>query len=218
MKVILKVDHPKLGDAGDIVDVRRGYANNYLFPRDYAIRATSGAIEDSKAIAQARMKREASNISAAQAQKEALAAKTIATKVRSSADGTLYGSIGKRNVAQLIKDQLGITINYKNVDMDRPIKQTGDHEIAIKLHRDVAGMVTIAVEGDIDPKELAALEEKQAKEAAEQEAKAKAKEAKKAEATSEEAPPAATVTDDADGDVATAETDATEEPSEETEA
>lgn len=191
MQIILKADVPNLGDAGQVVEVRRGYANNYLLPKGLAILATGGAIKDAELMARSRARREAGDIATAEGQKAALEAKPLTTSVKAGVDGTLYGSVGKRNIAELIEKQHGISVNYKLIGTDRPIKTTGEHEIPVRLHRDVHATVILVVEGDVDAAELAAhkaAQEAAAFEKAEQEraAKEQAEEAAE-EAAAEEA-------------------------------
>ena len=183
MQIILKADVPNLGDAGDVVDVRRGYANNYLLPKGLAILATGGALKDAELMARSRARREAGNIATAETQKSTLEGTPLKTTVKAGVDGTLYGSVGKRNIADLIAQQHGITVNYKLIGTDRPIKTTGEHEIPVKLHRDVDAVVTLVVEGDVDADELAAHKAEQERLAFEKaEAERAAQEAADAEA------------------------------------
>lgn len=186
MQIILKADVPNLGDAGDVVDVRRGYANNYLLPKGLAILATGGALKDAELMARSRARREAGNIATAQTQKTTLEAKPLTTTVKAGVDGTLYGSVGKRNIAELIEQQHGIVVNYKLIGSDRPIKTTGEHEIPVRLHRDVSAVVTLVVEGDVDAAELAAHKAEQERLAFEKaEAERAAQEAEASEAAAE---------------------------------
>ena len=154
MKVILKQDVEKLGDAGDIVDVADGYANNYLVPRSLAMRATKGAVADAKAIGQARQKREAKTIADAEAQKATIDTKRIQIPAKAGSDGTLYGSVGNAIIAKAATEQLGIPVDRRRVPLDRPIKQVGEHEVAVRLHRDVTATLKVLVirgEGSADP-------------------------------------------------------------------
>ncbi len=115
MKVILKQDVDKLGDAGDIVDVADGYGNNYLMPRGLAMRASRGAVADATAIRAARAKREARNLEEAQSQKALLEARTVSITAKAGEDGTLYGSVGNREIAEAITAQLGVTVDRRRI-------------------------------------------------------------------------------------------------------
>ncbi len=102
MKVILKQDVDNLGDAGEIVDVAAGYGNNYLVPRGLAMRATRGAVADAEAIARARRKREARNLAEAEEQRERLETGRVTIPANAGEDGTLYGSVGNREIAEAL--------------------------------------------------------------------------------------------------------------------
>src|SRR5688572_19178297 len=98
MKIILKQDVPNLGGAGDIVDVADGYGNNYLLPRNLAMRATKGAVADAEFIRSARSKREARTLGDAAAVKARLERKPVQISAKAGEDGTLFGSVGNTAV------------------------------------------------------------------------------------------------------------------------
>lgn len=148
MQVILKSYVDTLGDAGDIVDVANGYANNFLIPQNLAMRATKGAVADAQALRRSRLKREAVEISEAEEVAKGLTGRTFVITATAGEDGTLYGSVGKRDVAEVVTDGTGIDVDSKKVDLDRPIKQVGKHEVSVKLHREVSVLITIDVVAD----------------------------------------------------------------------
>lgn len=148
MKVILKGYVDNLGDAGDIVDVANGYANNYLIPQNLAMRATKGAVADSEALKRARAKREAVEIAEAQEVAKGLEGRVLVIQATAGEDGTLYGSVGKQDVAEALLSTTGVEVDRKRVELDRPIKQVGQHEVSVKLHREVAVTVTVDVIAD----------------------------------------------------------------------
>lgn len=182
MKIILKQDVDNLGDAGEIVEVANGYAQNYLIPQNLAMRATKGALADAQALSRARLKREAGNIAAAEEQREALQARPLAIVAKAGVDGTLYGSVGKRDIAALITDKTGIPIDHKKMPLERPLKTVGQHAVEVRLHREVTAEVVIDVVGD-----TADAETKAAAAAAEAERKAAEAEKKAAEADATDA-------------------------------
>ncbi|HWB72561.1 MAG TPA: 50S ribosomal protein L9 [Egibacteraceae bacterium] len=145
MKVILKRDVDNLGGAGDIVDVADGFGNNYLVPRGLAMRATKGAVEDAAAIRQARQKREARNLEEAEQLKARIESAAVTIPARAGEDGTLYGSVGNREVAEAVKAQLGIAIDRRRIPMERPFKELGEHETAVRLYEDVTATVRVEV-------------------------------------------------------------------------
>lgn len=145
MKVILKRNVDKLGQAGDVVDVADGYGNNYLMPRGLAMRATNGAMRDAEAMRQARIKREERSQAEAQETRSRLESSTITIRAKAGEDGTLYGSVSNRDVAAAIAEQLGVRIDRKRMPMERPLKRTGYHTVNVKLHPEVSADVSVEV-------------------------------------------------------------------------
>ena len=145
MKVILKQDVDRLGDAGEIVTVADGYANNFLVPRNLAMKATRGAVADAEAIRSARVKREAKTLGELQEVKTRLEATTVRIEAKAGEDGTLYGSVGTTAVADAIRAASGVTVDKRKISLDKPIKHTGELELQIKLHRDLVATVKVEV-------------------------------------------------------------------------
>lgn len=145
MKVILKRNVDKLGQAGDVVDVADGYGNNYLMPRGLAMRATNGAMRDAEAMRQARIKREERSQAEAQETRSRLESSTVTIRAKAGEDGTLYGSVSNRDVAAAIAEQLGVKIDRKRMPMERPLKRTGYHTVNVKLHPEVSADVAVEV-------------------------------------------------------------------------
>ena len=148
MQVILKAYVDNLGDAGDIVTVANGYANNFLIPQNLAMRATKGAVADAEALRRSRIKREAVEIAQAEEVAKGLSGRVLVITATAGEDGTLYGSVGKKDVAEAVVNGTGIQVDSKKVELDRPIKQVGQHQVGVKLHREVVAMVTIDVVAD----------------------------------------------------------------------
>ncbi len=145
MRVILKRDVDNLGGAGDIVDVADGYGNNYLVPRGLAMRATRGAVKDAQAIRQARQRREARSLEEAGELKARLESAVVTIVARAGEDGTLYGSVGNRDVAEAVRAQLGVPVDRRRIPMERPIKQLGEHQTNVRLYGDVTATIRVEV-------------------------------------------------------------------------
>ncbi len=144
IQVILQQDVDKLGQSGDLVRVRPGFARNYLLPRQLAVPATSAAvhrIEHEKAVAMAR---------AEKAKKEARDAASklsaIALKITQKAgeDGRLFGSVTVKDIVAALKAQ-GHEIDRRKIDLPEPIKTTGSFEIRITLVSDVVATLKVEV-------------------------------------------------------------------------
>jgi large subunit ribosomal protein L9 len=148
MKIILKQDVPNLGDAGEIVDVADGYGNNYLMPRGLAMRVTKGAVADAEAISRTRRKREAKTLAEAEERKAALEARQVIVAANAGEDGTLYGSIGTTAIAKAVRDQLGVPVDRRRINLERPLKELGEHEIPVRVHRDLRATIKVVVARD----------------------------------------------------------------------
>jgi len=145
MKVILKQDVENLGDAGETVDVADGYGNNYLMPRGMAMRVTKGAVADADAIARSRRKREARTRAEAEERRAGLERRPITVTANAGEDGTLYGSIGTTLIAKAASEQLGIPVDRRRIVLQRPLKELGEHTVAVRVHRDVSATLRVVV-------------------------------------------------------------------------
>ena len=144
MKVILRKDHEKLGTVGAVVEVKDGFARNFLIPQGIAYSATDGnmrPLEEEKKQAERR------------AQKQQKSATTLATelekvsvtlKMKVGEDEKLFGSV----TAQMIADELkakGIDVDKRIIDIEEPIKALGIYSVKVRLHHDVSGQVKVWV-------------------------------------------------------------------------
>jgi len=145
MKLILTADVNDLGKRGDVVDVADGYARNFLLPRSYAVKATSGALEQAEAVREARIEAERK----AKEEAETIATQLVGSRVVIAAqagdEGQLYGSVGVGDVVEGIKRFTGIELTRSQVELEEPIKAIGLHEIQIKAHPDVEFPLTLDV-------------------------------------------------------------------------
>jgi len=144
MKVILLERVEKLGQMGDVVTVKNGFARNFLLPQGKAERATSSAME---AFESRRSQLEAQNLKL-KAEAEDLAGRMNEVSVvlirQSSDSGQLYGSVNTRDIATAVTE-VGYTIDRKQVELGRPIKTLGLHEVLVRLHPEV----TLTVEANV---------------------------------------------------------------------
>lgn len=157
MKLILKEEVDNLGYPGDVVDVADGYGRNFLVPRGLAIRATPGAMKEAKALTRARKAREAETLDDAQESKQALEARDLRIEARVDEHGTLYGSVGPAEIQTVLKER-GHTVERRRVDLPRPIKTIGEHEVNIRVHPQVTAtlnVVVVDVEGEVTVESLA---------------------------------------------------------------
>ena len=145
MKVILTSDVDGLGHQGDVVDVADGYARNYLLPKSFAIKATTGALKEAESVREARAEVERAAIEAAERISEALAGSTVVVAARSADEGKLFGSIGARNIAEAIASYTGVEVEPQIVALTGPIKEIGMHEVTLVPHPQVQFQLTLDV-------------------------------------------------------------------------
>ena len=144
MEVILLERIEKLGQMGDVVNVRPGFARNYLLPQKKALRATT---ENRNYFDTQRAQLETTNLELkkeADAVSQKLDGLSVTIVRQASDNDQLYGSVTVRNIAQAITEA-GFTIDSKQVQMARPIKTVGMHEIIVKLHPEVSVNITANV-------------------------------------------------------------------------
>jgi len=144
MEVILLERIEKLGQMGDVVNVRPGFARNYLLPQKKALRATT---ENRNYFETQRAQLETTNLELkkeADAVSQKLDGLSVTIVRQASDNDQLYGSVTVRNIAQAITEA-GFTIDSKQVQMARPIKTVGMHEIIVKLHPEVSVNITANV-------------------------------------------------------------------------
>lgn len=154
MRVILTKYHEKLGDVGDTVEVKSGYANNYLIPNGLALPATRGNINQMELVKKAALKVEARNIKEAEELAKKLEGLQVTFVVKTGEEGKLYGSITNKDIAEKISEERKIEIDRKKVDIQEHIKELGEYEIELKLYKEVKSFVKVKVEPDEESKEL----------------------------------------------------------------
>ena len=145
MKVLLIKSVEDLGLGGDVVDVANGYARNYLFPRNLAVKATSSAIKSSESY-RSKALEEQTRISN-ESQQLADKLRDFAVEIKAAADenGHLYGSVNEQDIVNKLKEK-DLIIDKHNVKMEQHIKELGDHEVTIELRTDINGTLNVKVE------------------------------------------------------------------------
>lgn len=145
MKIILTHEVSGLGGAGDVVDVKDGYARNYLVPRGFAIRWTKGGEQDVAQIRRARKIHEISTIEQANQIKSELEGVKVRLTTRSGEAGRLFGSVTPADIASAIKAAGGPAVDKRRIELSAPIKSLGAHAASVRLHPEVAAKVNIEV-------------------------------------------------------------------------
>ena len=144
MKILLRTDVDGLGRTGDVVDVARGYARNYLVPKGLAVEATAGIAAQSEAMQRKRVRQASEERADAEAVAGQLTGAVLTTTAKASDEGRLYGSVGSAEVAMALVEQFGVTVVQQQVEGE-VAKDVGTHEFNVHLHPEVAVPVTIEV-------------------------------------------------------------------------
>jgi large subunit ribosomal protein L9 len=147
MKVILVKDVPALGKAGSVVEVREGYARNYLLPRGLAREATEGqlrALEQERAARDRKLARERER--AAQLA-QALRGRAVRVRAKAGPGGRLFGAVTAQHVAEALR-QMGFEVDRRQVELAEPIKSVGTYRVVVRLPHGQAAEVEVQVTGD----------------------------------------------------------------------
>ena len=145
MRLILTADVEPLGKRGDVVEVAEGYARNFLLPGKKAIKANDGAVRQAEAIRAARLEAEAKAKEAAENIAGQLAGSRVVLAAQAGDEGQLYGSVGVGDIVEGIRRFTGIEIDRNQIDISKPIKAIGLHEITVKAHPEVEFPLTVDI-------------------------------------------------------------------------
>lgn len=147
MKVILLEPMENLGDVGAVVNVKPGYARNYLLPRGLATLATESNLKTLEAKIRAQAKKAAERKAEAERLKELLEPITLVLKVKAG-DQKIYGSVTSREIAAALEAQHQISIDPKKLALEKPIKDLGDYTLTYKPHPEVPMTLKVSVVAD----------------------------------------------------------------------
>jgi len=144
VKVILREDVPRLGEAGEVVSVRPGFARNFLLPQGKAIPATESsvkALEHHQRVIAEKVAREKKGFEAEKRRLEALA---LEVEVQVGEEGKLFGSVTAVQIAELLAGQ-GVEIDRRKIELQDAIKEAGEHRVPVRLHREVVAELRVNV-------------------------------------------------------------------------
>ncbi|GCE75457.1 50S ribosomal protein L9 [Cellulomonas biazotea] len=144
-KIILTHEVTGLGAPGDVVEVKDGYARNYLIPRSLATPWTKGAEKDITAIRKARKAREIATLDDAKAVRDSLQSKPVVVTAKAGDAGRLFGAVTTAEIADAVKASGAPAIDKRKVEIGQPIKALGEYKVSVRLHADVAATVTVKV-------------------------------------------------------------------------
>jgi large subunit ribosomal protein L9 len=143
-QVILTQDIETLGQQGETVTVKDGYARNFLIPRALAIAATKGNLKRAEELKRKRAEQAAKELEAAKAFAEKLAALQISLSIQVGEDGKAFGAVTAQDIADALKKQ-GVEVTRKQIELERPLKQLGEFEVKVRLHAELAAPIKITV-------------------------------------------------------------------------
>ncbi len=168
MQVILKKDVQNLGEAGDIVSVKDGYARNFLLPQNSAEIATKGALENrEKNIARIKAKQEKLNAEAQEKAQKLEAFGKLELSAKAGESGKLFGTITTKKLAEEISSKAGVEVDRKSITLSSPINKVGDYKMIIKLTSKVKCELAVSVSASEIVKESLDVEEESTEESAE---------------------------------------------------
>ena len=145
MKIILTQEVSGLGAPGDVVEVKSGYARNYLVPRGAAIRWTRGAEKQAESIKSARSARAVRDEEHAAEIKARLETEAVPVQVKAGDRGRLFGAVTTADIAAALSAASGESVDRRTIAVGNPIKSLGTHQVSVKLHDEVSATVTLNV-------------------------------------------------------------------------
>jgi large subunit ribosomal protein L9 len=146
MKVILLENLENVGKKGETQEVKDGFGRNFLIPRHLAILATKGNIKNLQEHARTLIDRKERDVKTAEATKQRLNEALLTIKHKAGQDGKLFGSVTVKELAEAIKNVLGIEVDRKSIRLDEPIKMTGAYTVDVHLEKGVSAQVKVEVE------------------------------------------------------------------------
>src|SRR5690625_3114450 len=144
-KLILTHEVSGLGEPGDVIEVKDGYARNYLLPRGLATAWTKGAERQVEQIREARRKREIATVEEARAARDTLQAKPVVVTVNAGPGGRLFGAVTTADTAEAVQAAGGPSLDRRKGEIDRPIKALRDQPLRDRLHPEVSATVELEV-------------------------------------------------------------------------
>ena len=146
MKVILTEDVKKLGKKGEVVEVSDGYARNYVLPKKLGVEANGKNMNDLKLKKANEQKIAQEQLEAAKDFAKVLETKEVLVSIKSGEGGKAFGSVSSKEIAEAAKDQHGLEIDKKKIQMPEAIKSLGVYQVNVKLHPKVMGSLKVKVQ------------------------------------------------------------------------
>ena len=147
MKVILLADVKGTGKKQEIVNVSDGYARNFLFPKKLAMEATPGAAKEVEKRQAAERARETERRITAEKKAASLRGKVVTVVAKCGSQGRLYGSVTGAEIAEALKNQHGVEVDKRKIELSEPIRTVGETDIVVKLYPEISAKMTVRVTG-----------------------------------------------------------------------
>ncbi|MCS5497538.1 50S ribosomal protein L9 [Cnuibacter physcomitrellae] len=144
-KLILTHEVTGLGSAGDVVDVKNGYARNYLIPQGFAVAWSRGGEKQVEQIKSARAARELATLEEAQSLKAKLEDTTVKLTVKAGKEGRLFGSVKTSDIADAVSEAGIGDLDRRKIEIPTAIKSVGTHEATVRLRDDISASITLQV-------------------------------------------------------------------------
>lgn len=148
MQVILLKELHGRGGEGDVINVARGFANNYLLRQGIAVKATKGNLKQLEQRRANIEKREVERVNNANELAEKLNNLRVHVEAQVGEEGILFGSVTAAMIAKSIKEEHGIEVDRRRVELGKPIKTVGEFKVNVNVYRTISGTVTVVVGGD----------------------------------------------------------------------
>ncbi len=146
MKVILLEDVKSVGKKGDLVEIKEGYAKNFIIPKKLGVEATDANRNTLKLQKQNQEKIAKEQLEAAQALAVEIEQLTVKMEIKGGEGGKTFGSVSSKEIAKAVSDQFGKEIDKKKIQLSEAIKVAGIHEVTVKLHPKVSAKLKVHVE------------------------------------------------------------------------
>jgi large subunit ribosomal protein L9 len=145
---MLTKDVQNIGLAGDVKEVADGYGRNYLIPRRLAVLAGKGAEAEARRLREATARREAKERDDARELAELIDNKTVVVRLRVGAEDKVFGAITNDDVATALRLQHQVDVDRRKIDIKDPLKQLGEHQVPLRLHREVTANINLIITQD----------------------------------------------------------------------
>jgi large subunit ribosomal protein L9 len=145
---MLTKDVENVGLAGDVKEVADGYGRNYLIPRRLAVLAGKGAEAEARRLREATARREAKERDEARDLAELIDNKTVVVRLKVGAEDKVFGAITNDDVATALRLQHQVDVDRRKIDIKDPLKQLGEHQVPLRLHREVTAHINLIITQD----------------------------------------------------------------------